>query len=328
MSYKKTILDSGKVVIISHKGPDGDAIGSSLALYFYLKQLGKESIVILPDNFPTYFSWLNGSEDIIIADKDIKLAEKIISSADLIFCLDFNDLSRVGYDLENLLKQSKAELFMIDHHQNPKNFAKYSISRIESCSTAQLIFNFIEENDDLELINNDIAESIYTGIITDSGSFQYSNVEPETHKIAALFIERGLNHTKVYDNIFKHNKISKLHLLGYALQKIEVIDNCPVAFIALSKDEMQQFSASKGDTEGLVNYCLSIEGIEVAAFIREDKGIIKLSIRSLDEISVNSFATKYFNGGGHRNAAGGMSNESLEKTVSKFKSEIKNYLSL
>jgi len=327
VSYKNTILNSDKVVIISHKGPDGDAVGSSLALYFYLKQLDKDSIVILPDNFPAYFSWLNESENIIIADEDFKTAETIIDKADLIFCLDFNDLSRVGKDLEELLKKSKADFFMIDHHQNPKNFAKYSLSRTESCSTAQLIYNLIEKNNDIELINKDIAEALYTGIITDSGSFQYSNVEAETHKIASLFLEKGLNHSKVHDNIFNNNKISKLHLLGYALQKIEIIDNYPVAYISLSEKEIQQFSAVKGDTEGLVNYCLSIDGVEIAAFIREHKDIIKLSIRSLGETPINTFATKHFNGGGHINAAGGMSNESLEKTVSKFKSEIKNYLS-
>ena len=322
---KDIVLNSSKIVIVSHKSPDGDAVGSSLALQNYLNKLNKTSTVVLPDSFPDFYDWLEGSNKVVIADKNMESAKSLIAAADLIFCLDFNDLSRVG-DLGSLIEKSHAKKFMIDHHQNPSNFADFVISRTESCSTAQLIYEFIESNNDLSLMDKVIGEGIYTGLITDSGSFKYSNVESKTHKIAAHLLDLGLNHTAIHDAIFDQNNLSRLKLLGHALSSIEVIEDLPVAFIALSRAELRKFNFSKGDTEGLVNYCLSIKGVVLAAFIKEDVGIIKMSFRSKGALRVNDFSSTYFNGGGHINAAGGRSELSFEDTVLKFKETVKVFL--
>ena len=322
---KEIVLNSSKIVIVSHKNPDGDAIGSSLALKNYLTKIGKDATVILPDSYPSFYDWMLESDSIVIADKKVLIAKELIANADLIFCLDFNDLSRVG-ELKDLIAQSKASKFMIDHHQNPSDFADYVISRTEACSTAQLIYEFIESMEDLELIDEKIAEGIYAGIITDSGSFKYSNVESKTHLIAAHLLSVGLNHTRIHDLIFDQNNISRLHLLGHALSNIQLLDDFPVAYIALSRNELRKFNFSKGDTEGLVNYCLSIKGIEMAAFIKEDVDLVKMSFRSKGNIRVNDFASTFFNGGGHINAAGGRCEHSFEETVVMFKNAIKDFL--
>ena len=323
---KDLILRKKNIVIISHKNPDGDAIGSSLSLFHYLNKLGLNVKIILPDEFPDFYNWMNGASDIVIAEKTWNIAVDLIAKADLIFCLDFNDLHRIG-NLSVTVENSNAYKIMIDHHQDPKSFADFMLSRIESCSTAQLIYEFIESNGDKDLIDDLIGEGIYTGLITDSGSFKFSNVESKTHLIAAHLLELGLNHTKIHENIFDQNELVRLHLLGYALNKIERIKNIPVAFIALSTKELNKFNFSKGATEGLVNYCLSIKGIKVAAFIREDYQIIKMSFRSKGNIKVNEFAAKYFEGGGHINAAGGKSDLPFNDVVEIFKKNITEYLS-
>lgn len=322
---KDIVLNSSKIVIVSHKSPDGDAVGSSLALQNYLNKLNKTSTVVLPDSFPDFYDWLEGSNKVVIADKNMESAKSLIDAADLIFCLDFNDLSRVG-DLGSLIEKSLAKKFMIDHHQNPSNFADFIISRTESCSTAQLIYEFIESNNDLSLMDKVIGEGIYTGLITDSGSFKYSNVESKTHKIAAHLLDLGLNHTAIHDAIFDQNNLSRLKLLGHALSSIEIIEDLPVAFIALSRAELRKFNFSKGDTEGLVNYCLSIKGVVLAAFIKEDVGVVKMSFRSKGALRVNDFSSTFFNGGGHINAAGGRSELSFDDTVLKFKETVKVFL--
>jgi phosphoesterase RecJ-like protein len=322
---KEVILNSSKIVIVSHKSPDGDAIGSSLALKNYLFKIGKDATIVLPDSFPSFYDWMFESDRILIADKKKDLASNVIANADLIFCLDFNDLSRVG-DLKDLIAQSKASKFMIDHHQNPSDFADYVISRTEACSTAQLIYEFIESMGDLELIDEKVAEGIYTGLITDSGSFKYSNVESKTHLIAAHLLSVGLNHTRIHDLIFDQNNLSRLKLLGYALSNIKLLDDFSVAYIALSRNELKQFNFSKGDTEGLVNYCLSIKGVEMAAFIKEDIDLVKMSFRSKGNIRVNDFASTFFHGGGHINAAGGRSELSFDETVVKFKYSLNVFL--
>ncbi len=322
---KNLIENSSSIVIVSHKNPDGDAIGSSLALFNYLKKFKKQSTVILPDSFPAYYNWLCGSDGILIADKQMEKAKQEIANAELIFCLDFNDLTRLG-ELGPFVEKAKAVKVMIDHHQNPKDFAGFKLHRVKACSTAQLIYEFIESNGHIDLVDEFIGECIYTGLITDSGSFKYSSVESKTHLIAADLIDRGLNHTKVHELIFDQNNLSRLHLLGYALGKIQVLDNYPVAFMVLSSKDLKQFNFSKGDTEGLVNYCLSIKGVEVAAFLKEDAGIVKMSFRSKGTIRVNDFASKYFSGGGHINAAGGRSELPIEQAVNQFTQSIKLFL--
>jgi len=326
MNIEEILKNSEKIVITTHQSPDGDAIGSSLALCGYLKKKGFDVSVVVPDSFPKFLKWMEGAKDVLVYEQDGNKVEELIASADLIFSLDYNDLKRVG-GVGELIANSSAYKAMIDHHLHPSDFADWMCSDTTSCSTAQLIYNFIEDFNDLELIDNQIAEGIYCGIMTDSGSFRFPSVQAKTHLIAADLINRGLNHSKVHELVHDVNTLPKLHLLGFALnEKLKVLPNVPVAVIALSWEELRQFHYKKGDTEGLVNYALSIEGVEMAAFIKEDDNKVKMSFRSKGDIAVNEFSNLYFSGGGHKNAAGGISDVSLEETVELFESKIVDFL--
>ncbi len=311
------------IVITSHRSPDGDAIGSSLALSHYLKSKGHQVQVIVPDSYPNFLNWLSGASDILTFEKNQEEVEKLIRNADLLFCLDYNEPSRVG-DMQESVVNSNAIKVMIDHHLNPSDFCDYTISDTKSCSTAQLVYEFIEDAGDLDTINETIGEGIYCGIVTDSGSFRFPSVTPKTHLIAADLIQRGLNHSRIHENLFDVNTLNKLHLLGYALnEKLRVLEDVPVAIIDLSLEEAERFDVKKGDTEGLVNYALSVEGVKMAAFIREDNNRVKMSFRSKGDIPVNEFSSKYFSGGGHKNAAGGMCEQPLKDVLTLFEKNIR-----
>ncbi len=301
----KNILTTKKnVVIVSHKGPDGDSLGSTLAFYHYLNKIGINSTPIVPDSFPKFYNWMPGIDNIVVANLNEKLANDCIEKSDLIICLDFNHISRVGDMLEKEILKSKAPILVIDHHTDPQHFSEHEVIDSSVSSTCQLLFKFICDNGDKNTIDVKIAECLYTGIITDTGSFKFSSVDSETHNTSAYLLSLGLNHSEIHDNIHDQNSLDKLHLLGHALKKIKVIPSISVAYLALSKAELSQFNYKKGDTEGLVNYCLSIEGIKTAVFLKEDVDIIKISFRSKGAIKVNQFAKKYYGGGGHQNAAG------------------------
>jgi len=326
MNIEEILKRSKKIVITTHQSPDGDAIGSSLALFGYLVKKGFDVSVVVPDNFPKFLKWMEGADDIHVYDYAQNVVEGLIFEADLIFSLDYNDLTRVG-GVGDLIEKSTAYKAMIDHHLNPADFADWMCSDTSSCSTAQLIYNFIEDFNDLDLIDNQIAEGIYCGIMTDSGSFRFPSVQAKTHLIAADLINRGLNHARVHELVHDVNTLPKLHLLGFALnEKLRVLPKVPVAVIAISSEELSRFSYKKGDTEGLVNYALSLEGVEMAAFIKEDDKKVKMSFRSKGDIAVNEFSSQYFSGGGHKNAAGGVSFTSFEETVKLFESKIVEFL--
>ena len=225
--------------------------------------------------------------------------------SDLIFCLDFNNRKRVGINLSPyLFKSSNKHIIVIDHHRNPENFGDSEIIDTDASSTCELVFNLIKSNGDIDLIDIPIAESIYIGLITDTGSFKYSSVSSSTHLIASKLEEIGLNHVAIHNNIFDQNSVSKINLLGYALQKIKLDPNTSLAYLVLSKEELEKFNFQKGDSEGFVNYCLSIKGVKNAVFLREDKSLIKISFRSKGDVKMNEFSHKYYGGGGHQNAAG------------------------
>ena len=326
MNIEEILKRSKKIVITTHQSPDGDAIGSSLALFGYLVKKGFDVSVVVPDNFPKFLKWMEGADNIHVYDYEQNVVEGLIFEADLIFSLDYNDLTRVG-GVGDLIEKSTAYKAMIDHHLNPADFADWMCSDTSSCSTAQLIYNFIEDFNDLDLIDNQIAEGIYCGIMTDSGSFRFPSVQAKTHLIAADLINRGLNHARVHELVHDVNTLPKLHLLGFALnEKLRVLPKVPVAVIAISSEELSRFSYKKGDTEGLVNYALSLEGVEMAAFIKEDDNKVKMSFRSKGDIAVNEFSSQYFSGGGHKNAAGGVSFTSFEETVKLFESKIVEFL--
>ncbi len=326
MNIQEILKNSKKIVITTHQSPDGDAIGSSLALCGYLVKKGFDVSVVVPDSFPKFLMWMIGAENVHVYDDDENVVKGLIREADLIFSLDYNDLKRVGA-VGDLISKSTAYKAMIDHHLHPTDFADWICSDTSSCSTAQLIYNFIEDLNDLDLIDDQIAEGIYCGIMTDSGSFRFPSVQAKTHLIAADLINRGLNHSRIHELVHDVNTLPKLHLLGFALnEKLRVLPNVPVAVIAISWEELKQFNYKKGDTEGLVNYALSLEGIEMAAFIKGDDNKVKMSFRSKGDIAVNEFSSQNFSGGGHKNAAGGISFTSFEETVELFESKIVEFL--
>ena len=321
---KSFLSETRKVVITTHKGPDGDAMGSSLALFNYLLKKGHSVHVITPNDYPSFLKWMKGEEYVIEYCFHEEKAKKITESAELIFCLDFNTLSRID-TYAPIVERSNALKVLIDHHQQPDTF-DFNFSDASASSTAQLIFEFLELLDDTEEIDQDIAECLYAGIMTDTGNFRFNSVCSKTHQVVSFLIEKGARNDWVYDKIHDNNSVNRLKLLGYCLsEKMEVLSDLGVSIITLTQKELQRFNFKKGDTEGVVNYALSIEGINVAAFMVERDGIIKISFRSKGDISVNQLARDHFNGGGHINAAGG-SASTMQEAITKFKRNISNYI--
>lgn len=323
---KSFLAEPKKVVIIGHRNPDGDAVGSTLALKHYLDKKEHQTTVVMPNDSPDFLHWLPGSKKIYKFDKQNKQAQRAINCSDIIFLLDFNALHRVGSDMQHTLEKYSNEFAMIDHHQQPDD-VKYMYSDTEICSTCQMVYQFIEMNNDLSLIDTEIATCLYTGIMTDTGSFRFRSTTSKTHRIVADLIDKGAKNDKIHNNIYDANSYNRLLLLGQALSNLQILLSYKTAYITLSDDEKKRFDFQKGDTEGVVNYALSLKGIIFAAIFIEDKeqGIIKISFRSKGNFSVNQFARNHFEGGGHDNAAGGKSDLSLSNTVTKFTSLLNQY---
>ncbi|WP_410503956.1 DHH family phosphoesterase [Flavobacterium sp. I3-2] len=309
-----------KIAIIPHRNPDGDALGSTLGLYHVLKQLNHEVKVISPNDFPDFIAWLPGSETVEIFEKDKENTTDFLNTSELIFTLDFNALHRTGDLMAETLGKISAPFIMIDHHQMPDDYAQVTISDVNFGSTCELLYNFLTDLKLNHLINKDVATCLYTGIVTDSGSFKFQKTTGNTHRVVADLIDKGVNNPMVHESLFNTSSYSRLQLLGRALENLKVLPNHKTAFTTLSQKELYEFNFQKGDTEGIVNYGLSIKNIDFAAIFIEnkDEGIIKISFRSEGSFDVNEFARKHFNGGGHINAAGGKSLLSLNDTVNKF----------
>ncbi len=324
---KLLLASPKKISIIPHRGPDGDAMGSTLALYHFLTKLNHKATVIAPNDFPDFLAWLPGSDLVKIFEKEKETATKILEESEIIFTLDFNAFHRVGNEMEPVLAQQKAIFVMIDHHQKPDDYATYMYSDTNFGSTCEMIYNFISYLDQKDCIDTTIGTCIYTGILTDSGSFKFPCTTGNTHRIVASLIDLGVENTKIPSLLFDNSSYSRLQLLGRALQNMKVIPQHRASFITLTQAELDSFEYVKGDTEGIVNYGLSIKGIQLAAIFIEnkDEGIIKISFRSQGDIDVNQFARDHFNGGGHKNAAGGRSEVSMEETVSKFENLITQF---
>jgi phosphoesterase RecJ-like protein len=313
-----------KIAIIPHRSPDGDAMGSTLGLYHILLKLNHQPIVISPNEFPNFLDWLPGSENVLVFEKDKENVAKILESVEIIFTLDFNALHRVG-ELEHTLNKLKAPFVMIDHHQSPSDYAKFTYSDTSFGSTCEMLYNFIALLGYKNLIDKTIATCIYTGILTDSGSFRFPKTTGITHRIVAELIDLGAENTVIPNLLFDNNSYSRLQLMGRALQNMKLLTAYKTSYITLSQDELNQFNYVKGDTEGLVNYGLTIKGIIFAAIFIEnkDENIIKISFRSQGYFDVNSFARIHFDGGGHINAAGGKSTLSMKETILKFEEILK-----
>lgn len=308
-----------KIVIIPHRSPDGDAMGSTLGLNHLLMQMKHQAVVISPNDFPSFLDWMPGSENVLVYENDREATSKWIAAADLIFTLDFNALHRTG-EMETVLSKVSVPFIMIDHHQSPDTYAKYTFSDTSYGSTCEMLYNFMVQIGKKAFIDKTIATCLYTGILTDSGGFKFPKTTGNTHRIVAEFIELGVENTVIPTLLFDNSSYNRLQLLGRALQNLKVIADKKTAYITLSQKELDDFGYEKGDTEGIVNYGLSIKGIHFAAIFIEhtDEKIIKISFRSQGDFDVNLFARAHFNGGGHMNAAGGKSNETLEKTIEKF----------
>ncbi len=327
ISEIKELLSTPKnIVIVPHKNPDGDAIGSTTALHQYLKNKGHNSIIIAPNDYPSFLKWIPGEDGVIKFDGDQERAKEYIAQADLIFTLDFNHFSRAGM-MERSLNEAKGIYVMIDHHQAPDDYAKYTYSDTTMSSTCQMIYHFIEKLGDVDAITPEIATSIYVGIMTDTGSFRFRSTTSVTHRIIADLIDKGADNTRIHQQIYDTNSYSRLQLQGVALKNLKVLPGYKTAYITLSQEELDEHKFRKGDTEGFVNFGLSLDGIIFAAIFIENKGegIIKISLRSKGDFSVNEFSRAHFEGGGHTNAAGGKSELGLEKTVEKFISILPSY---
>lgn len=317
---KKILNPQNKIVIITHYNPDGDAIGSSLGLKHYLNAKGIDAEVVVQNDFPKFLKWMPDAKKITIADYKQKKASDLIKNADIIFILDFNTPSRSGNFISSLIEKSKGKKILIDHHQQPDTFDfVYSDTTIPA--TCQMIYHFIEAMEETHFINENTAKCLYTGIMTDTGGFRYRSTSATTHRITANLIEKGAEPSEISSNTWDTNSISRIHLLSLILSRLEVINDGKTAILYLKRDELKKYGFEKGDTEGFVNYGLSILGVEVSAFFIEDlyEEFIKISFRSKKNIDVNNFSRKYFNGGGHINASGGKSLDDMETTISKFK---------
>jgi bifunctional oligoribonuclease and PAP phosphatase NrnA len=314
-----------KIAIIPHRGPDGDAMGSTLALYHFLIKNNHYPTVISPNDFPDFLAWIPGSETVKIYEKDKENCTKILEESEVIFTLDFNALHRVG-EMEQALEKLTVPFIMIDHHQKPDDYATYTYSDVNFGSTCEMIYNFITFLDKKQDLDKTIATCIYTGILTDSGSFRFPKTTGTTHRIVADLIDLGVENSLIPALLFDNSSYSRLQLLGCALQNLKVIKEHKTSYTTLTQDELNIFDYIKGDTEGIVNYGLSIKGIVFTAIFIEnkDEGIIKISFRSQGDFDVNQFARDHFQGGGHSNAAGGKSDVSMEETIIKFENLVQN----
>ena len=325
----KTLLQNIKQsVIIIHRNPDGDALGSGLALQKFLQHKGINTSLISPNEIPNYLKWLPGIEKVLIYEENHEKIKNILKNTEVLFTLDFNDLSRAGKDFGKFLKKLNDKTFvMIDHHLEPSDYAQFMFSDSSRSSTSEMVYDFIVGLEGKSSIDKDMATTLYTGIITDTGSFKFPNTTPHTMCIAADLMEKGINHNEIQIKIYDSFSLNKLHLLGEALNKLVFMPQYKTAYIALSKADLDKHHYQKGDTEGFVNYGLSLEeAIFAVMFLENEKEGVRISFRSKGNFPANEFAKKYFNGGGHLNAAGGRTKISLDDAVKLFLEKLPEFL--
>jgi phosphoesterase RecJ-like protein len=319
-----------KIIITTHHKPDADALGSSLGLAGYLQKLEHDVRVITPTDFPSFLDWMQGRSYVLQFDQNDKTkaeAAKLVAEADVIFCLDFNTLERIN-DLGKLVGQSTARKVMIDHHMQPADFADLIFSDIHAAATAELVYLLIDALGHRELIDKGVAECLYAGIMTDTGSFRHGSTTARIHRVIADLIELGADNSRVHTLIYDNSSLNRLQFLGYCLsEKLVYLPEFKTAYFAITKEELMRYHILTGDTEGVVNYALSLQGVVLGAIIIDRTEMVKMSFRSAADFDVNTFARRYFEGGGHYNAAGGKSLDSLEVTVERFLSALREHAS-
>ena len=320
-SYK-LIEAAERIVILTHLSPDGDAVGSSLGLYHFLREIGKEPVVVVPNRFPSFLNWMSGAADIVVLEEKHKEVQGLITEADLLICVDFNDLKRID-GAKPFVEQSHAKKILIDHHLSPEAFADVTISHPEISSSSELVFRLICRMGFFQNITKVCAESIYVGMMTDTGNFSYASQSPEIYHIISELLSKGIDKDNIYRLVYNTYSENRMRLMGFCLvEKMKLYKEQRTAVISLSLDELARFDYQVGDAEGFVNIPLSIEGIDVSVFVREDVKKVKMSFRSQGTFPVNKMASTYFNGGGHLNAAGGESYLSLAETLDKLEKVI------
>lgn len=323
---KALLAQPKRIAILSHRNPDGDAIGSSLGLQKYLDKLNHQTTVLFPSEFPDFVDWMEGSDKIIIYDNTPETAEAIVRAAEIIFCLDFNGLNRIDELGKVVSSMKETTKVLIDHHINPEKFAQFTLSDITASSTCELVYDFIHLMDDQKNMDVRIASDLFVGILTDTGSFKYST-SAKLYKTAADLVGMGVDDYGIQDRLFNSMTEKQLRLLSYCLSSrvMKIYDEYCTGFIILSQSDYKRFDIQRGDTEGIVNYVLKIKHIRFAVLITEQPNIVKLSLRSTGDFSVQKIAKKYFKGGGHKNASGGISYQSLWGTVERFKKILPKY---
>jgi len=309
---------SKKIFITTHHKPDGDALGSTLGLFHYLKKLGHQPTVVTPNDYGSFLNFLPGEKSVIQFESNPNQALQVLEESDLIFCLDFNRLSRIN-ELGDAVRAAKQPKVMIDHHLDPEDFSQYQLHDSKAAATAELVYRMMEIMGDLPLMDAEIGTCLYTGIMTDTGSFRFASTSPEVHRIIANLKEAGVNHVKIHEAINDSWSFRRLQFMGYILSnKLKHLPEKKTAYISISAQELVDFDVQTGDTEGLVNYALSIEGVKFAALMVDRTVLVKLSFRSKGKIPANEFSSQNFQGGGHLNAAGGQSSDTLEVTEKRF----------
>ena len=306
------------MAIVSHIYPDGDSIGSMLGMYMFLTGKGLEVSMMVPNEIPVFLHWMQGCDRIIIGEDDAGQAHRVISNADLIFCLDFNELDRLK-NFQDDIQRSGALKIMIDHHPYPEEFADITLSFPGHSSTAEIIFDIIRVIDPAGKLDKFIAECLFTGMMTDTGCFSFSSSEPETYLAVAELLRTGIDKDRIFNLVYENYSDTRMRLMGYSLdQKMEVVPELHAAYIALTMEDLEKYDHVTGDTEGFVNLPFSVRGIRVTALFIERTDHVKISFRSRGNFAINQFAEKYFNGGGHKNAAGGESILPLDQTIKMF----------
>lgn len=319
------ILQSSNILITTHVSPDGDALGSSLGLYHHLLKRGKKVRVMVPNSFPYFLKWMKGSEDVLIFEYNPEAGKHIIDEVDLIFCLDYNIPKRIG-KMATHVQNAHAKRILIDHHPYPEKACEVVISHPEKSSTSELIFRLIDQLGEYESMNHATAECIYCGMMTDTGGFTYNSNDPEIFEIISLLLKKKIDKDAIYSNVYNNYSKDRFLLLGFTLlHRMKIYDELHSALIYLSKEDQNQFKYNKGDTEGFVNYPLSIKDIVFSTFIREDEDYIKISFRSQGNFACNEFASEFFNGGGHRNASGGEYYGTMKEVLEIFENGLQQY---
>lgn len=325
LSELKKLLSIPKdIVITSHRNPDGDAIGSSLALYHFLIKDGHSIKVIFPSEYPDFVAWMPDAEKILIYDVDVEGATEALQKADIIFALDYNSLDRID-KVGDIIAPLNCTKVMIDHHLYPENFADFMMSDPSASSTCEMIYDFIVGLEQTSRLDRTIGECLMTGILTDTGSFSYST-SPKLFNIVSELLRLGVEDDKLQDLLFNSLPEKNLRLLGHSLNnRMEILEEYKTGIIYLTRDDYDKYEIQRGDTEGIVNYLLKMKNVKFAAFITEQPNIVKLSLRSKGDFSVQEIAQKYFKGGGHKNASGGASFTSLRSTIKKIKEILPEY---